>query len=153
MSVKGYKIVASRLGAMFFDKNGNRTIVMEKESKYYTPSIEEFHVGFEFECTTSPNKDDWYHDVIRNVDDMCEVFSYSKARVKYLDREDIESLGFEYQGDFDSWERYSSEKYLIATSGNDTDNFITIETQGNTLFIGTIKNKSELKVLLKQLGI
>ena len=121
--------------------------------KYYTPSIEEFHVGFEYESTTSPTKEDWYKAVINNVDDLYDVFSYSNARVKHLDKEDIESLGFEYQGDFDSWERYSSEKYLIATSGNDTDNFITIETQGNTLFIGTIKNKSELKVLLKQLGI
>jgi len=117
--------------------------------KYYTPSIEEFHVGFEYESTTSPTKEDWYKAVINNVDDLYDVFSYSNARVKHLDREDIESLGWAV-GRL-PWQYFDGIHNLVYLKNNKYSiNHIADEV---CLFYGTIKNKSELKVLLKQLGI
>ena len=145
--------------------------------KYYTPELEEFHVGFEFEYNkggdnwvkhTSGNHD--FRDGIIDVgvgetdDALYNPFhmgiSEREFRVKHLDREDIESLGWVsgesygmscylrtdengvaiidgYQLDFHSWELV--EIYQESTS--------------DLKFSGTIKNKSELKKLLKQLGI
>ena len=74
--------------------------------KYYTPAIEEFHVGFEFEeeyvgsvrgmRTWVPTK--FRGDYSTNY--MYENLTKHKTprcRVKFLDKEDIESLGFEFK--------------------------------------------------------
>ena len=100
-----------------------------------------------------------------------------EIRVKYLDREDIESLGWtNYKKSV--WDYYEIEKQFRLSSGHwgskwmlqhdRANEFITIEDNdigfnviikasisGNedTLFEGTIKNKSELLRLMKQLGI
>ena len=99
------------------------------------------------------------------------------VRVKYLDREDIESLGWcNYKKSI--WDWYEIEKQFRLSSGHwgskfilshdRTNEFTTItdddichnilikaDIGGNidTLFEGTVKNKSELKKLMKQLGI
>ena len=95
-------------------------------------------------------------------------------RVKFLDKEDIEELGFKFiptgeilqTGDnyiIDAYEKgffSSGDNYTILTLYD--DNFCHIYSNVNwvgdpsamsTIFTGKIKNKSELKVLLKQLGI
>lgn len=118
------------------------------ENKYYTPTIEEFHVGFEYEYKYSDKG--WTfkvyepHFTINNV----EVEEY--CRVKHLDKEDIESLGFE-QIEYDT---YKKENIYIELN-MEYKTFISAIKQGESsiLFQGTIKNKSELKKLLKQLGI
>lgn len=95
------------------------------------------------------------------------------VRVKYLDFADIESLGFASQHLIDLREdelAYIDGFILDIEKNKDIllylsdDNIIDIyerimynEATGNwssrCLFSGTIKNKSELQVLLKQLGI
>lgn len=175
----GYKIMDSSLGVMFFDKDGNKKIVME--NKYYTPELEEFHVGFEFESNyilfRKGNKGDewnkhiltkentWFWDAYEN--DAIET----EFRVKYLDTEDIESLGFNQRPiDLDGKPNVMYTKPLE----NKIKNFDIVDIVHNpiskwvlitigdhqspwsvweTTFAGTIKNKSELKKLLKQLGI
>ena len=64
-------------------------------NKYYTPSIEEFHVGFECEIKIG---DHWKN--IKAIEDIEEMLIYgipkpNNSRVKYLDKDDIESLGWE----------------------------------------------------------
>jgi hypothetical protein len=78
------------------------------ESKYYTPQIEEFRVGFECEFFNNMQDKQWNKIVcdtdhigiaytcfeegtIEWEDDISHTF-----RVKYLDSEDIESFGFKY---------------------------------------------------------
>lgn len=143
------------------------------ENKYYTPEIEEFHVGFEFEMDDTWGG--WKKLIL--TDEMLKgnvmiglgsgnerVPYYHKTRVKYLDREDIESLGFVENAwslvDSD-WKMYDLGKYLLSHGGGNNYS-ITIPNEGiqtekgfmhHTVFRGTIKNKSELKRLLKQLGI
>ena len=72
---------------------------MEKE-KYYAPTIEEFHVGFEVEWSEFGRK--IWSKVIIDEHDLIELFTGEEKiehyRVKYLDREGIESFGFESFG-------------------------------------------------------
>ena len=132
-------------------------------SKYYTPEIEEFHVGFEFEALFTDNKKE---PNLRWVK-MNEPFQFKRLyewlglpepglRVKYLDKEDIESLGlklWQIPGDSFDWEFYlDSEKgeSLGKVTFNENNTIDELELFG-TIF--NIKNKSELKRILKQLSI
>lgn len=130
---------------------------MEK-NKYYTPRLKEFYSGFEYEVYI-PEKNIWSKEtfylnqshisVIEYVDIQDDTTS-NPIRVKYLDKEDIKSLGFEqqrlpYQYKKDWYtlvERHEEHQYIIEDGRNQ-----------DQIFVGTIKNKSELKVLLKQLNI
>ena len=71
--------------------------------KYYTPEIDEFHVGFEFEYSTMTpcgSSTEYVKDIFKDTDNVNTLFKdlpndwYDLPRVKYLDREDIESLGW-----------------------------------------------------------
>ena len=149
---------------------------IEKMSKYYTPEIEEFHVGFEFEYNkggnnwvkhTSGNHD--FRDGIIDVgvgetdDALYNPFymgiSERDFRVKYLDKEDIESLDWEY---FDQYRDGGTSIYrkddktltYYGTNRIKEDYTLIIHNNaGSRFFYGTIKNKSELKKVLKMLGI
>lgn len=142
------------------------------ENKYYTPSIEEFHVGFEYERSFHTG---WETKIF---DDGFEDTDYSPLywvnwelhkgliRVKYLDKEDIESLGFRYDkthpGTASDYFEYGSSEFSFEhaeyymdydSSTNYCRIYFSVLDGDSTVFAGTIKNKSELKVLLKQLGI
>ncbi|MHA1305570.1 MAG: hypothetical protein ACTSPI_17860 [Candidatus Heimdallarchaeaceae archaeon] len=149
------------------------------EKKYYTPEIEEFHVGFEFEVFID-KIDAWigftysqytfFNEVIEGGWSgkgftIAEKLPLKKVRVKYLDREDIESLGWEYiphnNANTDRWHDVHKKGEYEIISGAPDKSIAIRKVEGYTLgikqvtgmFIGTIKNKSELKKLLKQLGI
>lgn len=143
-------------------------------NKYYIPEISEIYIGFEYEVKH------YYLDKLEYGDFSKAIVSLStfqfaimelrqsRVRVKHLDKEDIESLG---------WKCYK----LFKTSNNGTDisdNYIfkyenkyhlisdfskggMLILKGNKLissditkiFSGIIKNKSELKKLMQQLEI
>ena len=145
---------------------------MNEDSKYYTPEIEEFYTGFEFEYYY---KSDWHkhdldgspivhHELDEFKDDLMKL-AHAICRVKFLDREDIESCKWEFtgkgvvnwykiKGDFKigTWTAYEAimihdpscnwVKIHVIDRGDEVD-----------VFQGTIKNKSELKKILKMLGI
>jgi hypothetical protein len=145
------------------------------ENKYYTPELSEFHVGFECEFLNSETDKLWTFNVC-DVDllsiayDSYEHEDYegefsNTFRVKYLDRSDIESLG---------WENSYGDHYVMRSVDDDIDYDIFIlddrggvweyvirshknpdeyGDSGEQLFFGTIKNKTELSKLMKQLGI
>lgn len=128
------------------------------KDKYYTPTIEEFHVGFEFEYRNSTDKT-WYKQIFNRGIGFALNPTVEDCRVKYLDKEDIESLGFK-QTDKVNSSVYNKENVTIWL-GDSTKGMFTaikkvdrIRVVGITeLFCGDIKNKSELKRLLKQLNI
>src|SRR6056297_302162 len=79
------------------------------DKNYYTPDIEEFHVGFEYEVRNELKKDSWnnYHfdnkflPLFTSLKDKLSIkneIENRNIRVKYLDKEDIEDLGFEHLG-------------------------------------------------------
>lgn len=139
-----------------------------EDNKYYTPTIEEFHVGFEFEYINSENNS-WIKSIFDMMDaDFMEILIDNETcRVKYLDKEDIESLGWE-EGLLNVSKTnellvYGIGSYVITSFENInhtidislTSNFKLVGLQSGLqrIFRGTIKNKSELKKLMKQLGI
>ena len=138
------------------------------ENKYYTPETEEIHVFSEFEAQADDGEWYWSNTLKAiNWDVFEKLISDSRIRIKYLDRSDIESLGFRQHGTDDRIYRNSDGIILNTGWGSPVikDRFTTVITHQvfdesklnvvheNFLFNGTIKNKSELKRLLKQLGI
>ena len=142
------------------------------EDKYYTPEIEEFHVGFEYESLEIGSQTKFNKDVVTDnhlygdYDQstlLSELYFHpERARVKYLDKEDIESLGFKFkEGTESSYVKDNITMHVYyAKRWNTKNDTITIfkrdliRAVGKTIiFSGTIKNKSELFKLLKQLGI
>ena len=127
--------------------------------KFYTPSIEEVHHGFEYEFHYVV--EGWKKETFGNIDfDYLENnIKEQLIRVKHLDKDDIESLGFidisaeNSPFDIKSF-TYKSEVLTLSKDG-----FVQIyhvdlqKTPRGFLFMGTVKNKSELARLLKQLNI
>lgn len=125
--------------------------------KYYTPSIEEFHVGFEFEFQHSDYPESgWIEYDTPELNWELEDCPFGKKdlseyRVKYLDKQDIESLGwvFVWAEDVPSFRK---EDVILSWWTNTVKIRINLTT-GWQLFDGFVKNKSELKKLMQQLGI
>lgn len=154
------------------------------ESKYYTPTIEEFHIGFEFEYK-SKNDDwdkidynNWMHpredkylkhctesELLRSFNFIDQCIKRNELKVKYLDKEDIKSLGWEFIGkSIDIWFKkeghfdlgWNAHKIIMHYGLHDNKLHIYADDPGLNnyeLFRGTIKNKSELKRLMQQLSI
>lgn len=125
--------------------------------KYYTPSIEEFHVGFEYQIEDLG--DDGLSRIWRDqVFDGEETRTYfieelrkKEMRVKYLDKEDIESLGWKPTEIEDNYVAGHKGGYKL---NHLCINYLIIQgTDSMCWFKGIIKNKSELKKLMKQLNI
>ena len=123
-------------------------------NKYYTPTIEEFHVGFEYEMNYKDNE--WsYEFTPYDFDLISDFIREGKCRVKYLDLEDIKSLGFEYKWEErGTWSLVKDECLVTFNPGYTKGNVkISYLNRKGFIFKGQIKNKSEFRRLLKQLGI
>ena len=131
--------------------------------KYYTPSIEEFHVGFEYEEIVSGLKYDKKIYEGRTLNDyegemqgsIQEDIEDGEIRVKYLDKEDVLSLGWEpFANKEDYVFDYFINQYDSYQIHTQFDNqFTQIYNWGGTVFEGVVKNKSELKKLMQMLDI
>lgn len=125
------------------------------ENKYYTPELREFHVGFEFEMDAGtgwskqifPNPW-WNNGGMGGIDALKRCVEDQIVRVKYLDREDIESLGWKVSGTSYLWKNGSA---FLEFYPNDNLN-VEIDS-GGANFTGTIRNKRELARLMKMLNI
>lgn len=121
--------------------------------KYYTPELEEFHVGFEYEMRV---ENEWfYRNVIPQWDGLKSMIKENSIRVKYLDREDIESFGFKQDHNHNDV-RFGYNDGSARIEHTPYQNRVQIYQWGreeDTVSGITIKNKSELKKLLKQLDI
>ena len=145
---------------------------------YYTPELEEFHIGFEYECWVD---DKWYRQPL-DENDLIDFRDFnrklkglpSEIRVKYLDKEDIESLGFK-EGIFEKWGEISAapfmsdgdeikekqlfikqegkHKYEICAWLTPEMPTISIYWNNSQVYSGECKNKSKLKSILKDVGI
>lgn len=170
-----------------------------EDNKYYTPTIEEFHVGFEFELLEYTHEEPtggWCWSIFgnllinpqggmysTNLFDVIEWIKDEDVRVKYLDREDIESLGYTLKEELD-WRHPKGPAFYFNKSKDSGDermgytnwSEIYVKFYTNSLpsievvkgrsghesgvegfeykaFGGSLKNKSELKKLMAQLGI
>jgi len=162
-------------------------------NKYYTPEIEELYIGFECEHTTNMSAfeiddiDRIYHSPLI-IHELCDYITWSLedgldkfVRVKYLDQEDIESLGFveRLKNQWIGWKDYVKDiinpeyEYFMRVTlhtprmgdlykiyvhrylQNERDDIDGLINYGESerIYKGLIKNKSELKSLLKKLNI
>jgi hypothetical protein len=128
------------------------------KDKYYTPKIEEFHVGFEYEYCMLENqlpvwKKDFFGKIINDTKTLEWLYKLG-IRVKYLDQEDIESLGFITYDDttFDKGDLQIRFNCLLQKKGQGLG-LIIYNRYSGIIFTGYIKNKSELIKLFKQLDI
>lgn len=122
---------------------------METNNKYYTPTLEEFHIGFQYEWLNEQGE--WIkEDTPTEIsEDGYNEQAYG-LRVKYLDKEDIESFGFTVQSNSETI--FADNEYEIQYINN-TVQIDRYYLSSETLFKGVIKNKSELKFILTRLGI
>lgn len=150
--------------------------------EYYTPTIEEFHVGFEFESDYilfhNGNKlkaNSWSKIILtEDADWLWESYKHdavpTEFRVKHLDREDIESLliplGFKHEESYSSteikmirgsiWSKAVTISMYKGVVSIKEFKFTGDERSPNNcwnVFAGKIKNKSELKRILTQTGV
>lgn len=147
--------------------------------KYYIPEIEEFRIGFEFEFKNDMQDNTWEKAICDSdlMSIVCSGFEHDSnieevVRVKYLDREDIESVNFtDYRHSTNDWYKMVVDFSIgnipfkaIRLSHNYDDSIISImgyeyvfemenATEETQLFYGKIRNISEFKILLKQLNI
>lgn len=107
------------------------------KDKYYTPTVEEFHVGFEFEYFDTSGKlmkhpsniEEWKHDVCDWgwLDRICDDYEHdlenvSKLyRVKILDVVDIESIEFKKRSN-NQWVGYND--YILETISGEYGYFL-----------------------------
>jgi len=124
--------------------------------KYYTPEIDEFFEGFIYE-EKSTLSGHWFNQEFSQPHPVKTKIKTGDIRVKFLDRADIESLEWTFikttiwSSIFQKKEVFI-EKYL-------EQHCIKIDTgedypeDNKVFFDGTIRNKSELQKLMKQLGI
>lgn len=122
---------------------------------HYTPTIDEFHVGFEYEEYCDSGWDSGWEPRVFTIIDYATIenllYHDEDIRVKYLDREDIKSLGWiDYDLSNDGRYKDIYEDWVLLTDNT----IISLYKNGDARFIdGIIKNKSELKKIMKQLGI
>jgi hypothetical protein len=135
---------------------------LNKEEKYYTPSIEEFHVGFEFKWFDTSNGI-W---LVKEYNEATIIaLSLDRVRVKYLDSEDIKKLGWEqienqipedvqlYMHNKKTQYKGKETSILLYYIPDTSWILISLIDTKQTVFAGKVYNKSELEWLMKRLGI
>lgn len=150
------------------------------KDKYYTPGVEELYVGFRLEgryriiqeSDAGYYAGEWVEWEPFIYPECCGNI-FTEYRVKYLDREDIESLGWgDYKKSICDWYyikgfftlknelKYMAFRLLhchdrntIKITGFEYEHQVAEETEYEDLFNGECKNYNELKYIMEKLGI
>jgi hypothetical protein len=130
-------------------------------SKYYRPEDEEFCIGFEVETKTYVYPGKWEKQIIDEGRDIDAIFGYAEDyRVKYLDRQDIIDLGWEYRTNLFYKNILFKKQQFSLVYNYSTCNVMISKKECNCnshpnvhYFNGKIKNKSELKKIMQMIGI
>tara|TARA_B100001059_G_C17285518_1_gene310289 strand:+ start:135 stop:506 length:372 start_codon:yes stop_codon:yes gene_type:complete len=118
-------------------------------SGYYIPEIEEFNIKFEYEIFGTKG---WYDSkilpLVLNYGHIKMLIEREQVRVKYLDDEDIESLGW-IKSDYKSFNNdvfYFKEYQLIFKNHTSVK---IIKDDMDVVYFGEIKNKNFFKKILE----
>ena len=144
------------------------------ETTHYVPKIEELHVGFECEIQDTKSYSNLWKEAVVGFSptgagmSLCvtrysaliieDLYTWLRVRVKYLDQEDIEELGweFKYEEEGNPNTMYYHGAHSLIHSPNNRI-LITMRDEerklDHTAFVGTCKNKSKLKILMEDIGI
>ncbi len=128
------------------------------ETKYYAPELHEFHEGFEYEdgfthAEFFPRRFSYNEAARMDRSLLLKALDNKLIRVKCLNREDIESLGWKQVG-YDNFAIELKDITLMLEFNPEYKTFIYRDCYPQeNYFKGTIKNKSELRKLMQQLNI
>lgn len=141
------------------------------EVQYYTPKLEEFHVGFDYEAYI-PEKEVWsketfymnqsHINLVQYVD-MQNENTLKRVRVKHLDEEDIQSLGWKLQKKegcvryFEQknrllWYNLVSKKMIVIVKDPAKSEVYLLNDIHKYVHNITIKNISQFKKLMNQIN-
>lgn len=137
--------------------------------KYYTPTLEEIHVGLECEWQSKIRGEAWNKQVFDvdlvsiaydtlEHDDIEEPFS-DQFRIKYLDENDLIELGWEFdsvvEGDYFYVRGNMIEGNYFLTTQDYRFFYINpgAGVKKDESFVGQVKNKTEMKKLMEMLNI
>ena len=128
------------------------------KDKYYTPESNEFHIDFEYECKSHSigKKNEWSkficgEELVLDNKFLLNQIKNKLVRVKYLNKEDIKELGWKYDRNY----IYYLNNYMLHFFSNNilVHIFDDIEDENSTIFLGFIKNKSELQKIMNLINI
>lgn len=141
---------------------------MEK-NKYYTPDISEFHSGFQYEMYNGYEwvahqfPSPWWNQAsgMGGFNILQECINTEMVRLKYLDRQDIESEGWHLKEDnsdlvslyFGKYVKYRSDKMRFNINYCLHTKWMLINFEMGTCFAGKVKNLSEFRRIQKMIGI
>ena len=144
----------------------SQTTVMR--SAFYTPTIDEFHVGFEFEFLNNKEKiffvteegNKWlktempFIGVLSELKNIRKLILDKQVRVKHIDKDDCISLGLKLKVWDNGSGYFEIGNYTIGIYGTDLFCTVSQNDYGNNIirFSGDLKNKTELKRILRQVG-
>jgi hypothetical protein len=135
---------------------------MSNESKYYTPTIDQFRVGFRYELgeLMEDNSKNWHKRVFSTADDQMSLGAIENLikggyiRVKVLDEADIMECGWELT------KKYFANDGAVFYENNDhvlliDRGWVSIFNRHNELdiFKGKVRNYNELKDVMRMLEI
>ena len=133
--------------------------------KYYTPEIEEFHIGFEYENQQMDgsrylNQGMRWHKQVYAADSIrlhklaCEITA-GNIRVKYLDESDFEQLRLvpNERGEYPISETHEIQFRGLDYMPTPHIKVVRIGEYHDPCCAIEVKNKSELKRILKQVNI
>ena len=133
--------------------------MVEDKVTYYTPEIEDLFIGYE--CQIHHNIIDPESGLVRVSEEWGDysIYSFQEGnnieliRTKYLDKQDIEDLGWSpiESGFFAS--TFKDFKLNIHWLGLNSPHIYTIEDKFGIIYKGNIFSKNELKKLMKMLNI
>lgn len=130
-------------------------------NKYYTPNIEEFFLGFKYQQKNEDLKDTWslftvggpqhqecpLTDIIKDLE---WNLNKDNIRVQYLNRDDVENLGWIKNKWIWASSYWLGDYILFMTRNNIIIRHYSIDDSGDyefpVIFVGVINNKSELQI-------
>ena len=117
---------------------------------YYEPNEDEYCIGFEYQTLSDqrfPEKDSSWSNVkinsLKDLEDICNyliVDDFIEHRVKYLDKDDIESLGFKHKVTADNKNSFYKGEYDISLYTIENNKYnLYVSCNFGVLFYGFIK--------------
>jgi hypothetical protein len=143
------------------------------EQQYFTPSIEDIRVGYEFQKNDAYNgKDSWLNytfykttgkDMMNGspysakcppIDTIEYLIDHGHIRVPYLTKEQIEAEGWAYNDLYNCFNNTVIRTGAkAATLKMYKDNYIELSSYGDPLYAGECKDINTFRYICKLLGI
>jgi hypothetical protein len=129
------------------------------ENDYYTPAIEDLHVGYECELERGSIDKEWCPYVLEldnsHSSEGDKVWLYSDSlRTLYLTKEQIESEGWKSVGQI-GW--YEKGRYSLLfgwiTNNRGTHSYLTVVDKTTCIYAGSCPSINEFRTIMKLLGI